>query len=320
MRIKKVVATTMAAALAVAAVPSTTVLATAADPIEWGNDGGTQTVTGDGTVTQATIEVALPGEVNFVIDPYMIDSGDKQIVAGDYNVINLGDVDVKVAVKPSLNLGTNVAVQSLGTAITEADASGDATKIANSYPDIAGTNKKVGIIMTFADAQSTVLKDTNGDGVYEFTYTADVKNVGRAIDTYNTTAEKWTYGAAATGTNAQTVYKDAVLAATPATGTAGVAGTFYLESLKSNDALTEDGALDITKAAAAKSVGSFTFGGAVAAHSNLQDGDVQVQVVYELNVQTANDRAKRDSTSANTAGAKSTVKQSMLVDTGNILN
>ena len=163
MKIKRMLATTMAAAMML----STTMQASASEAIEWNNDNGESVVTGEGIVVQPILEVALPGDLAFTLDPLYIENK-QQVGGGDYNVINYGNVDVKVTVNPSVvkNDGV-VSVVSTAPALTT-----DKLR----YKDLTPVSGKKAVYLTAipADKASTIV-DANEDDVYEFAYTTGTR-------------------------------------------------------------------------------------------------------------------------------------------------
>lgn len=119
---KRVISTLAAAALAAGS--SMTAFAAAATPVpEWGTNGGQSTVTGDSYAVQPVIEVELPAELTFGVNPMKLDAdgdatttGDNtQILSTDYMIINYSNVPVEIKTE------TKVAVNSVDEA-TGADA------------------------------------------------------------------------------------------------------------------------------------------------------------------------------------------------------
>ena len=110
--------------VATAAAMLTTVFATtafAADPIEWNNQGGSSTVEGTTYPVEPTIEVAIPGDLTFGINPLNInvsetDTPDKrQIVATDYAIINYSNVQVVIDTATTATAGSGVTLLSTAT-------------------------------------------------------------------------------------------------------------------------------------------------------------------------------------------------------------
>lgn len=259
---------------------------------DWNTDGGQGTVEGEGTVITPVIEIGLPGDMSFQIDPFMVDSGDKQIVAGDYNIVNYGNVAVGVDVYPTIikDANSNLDVATAATLVT-----GDTTK----YADLTPVASKKAVFLTAIAAdkvtEGTAVNtlDTDEDGIYEFAYTAGTGHVGRAKTATTKAADPvTTFGAATAGaaTGSQIILKGAaaVNAETAGAVTAAATGdklSFVVKEAKLN---ADTGAYEPNL----DSIASFTFGGAVDAHAEFEDGDVAVQTIFQMKLLTKNDKAK----------------------------
>lgn len=285
MKIKRMLATTMAATMMLS------VTAQAAEAIEWNNDNGESVVVGESTVVQPVLEVALPGDLAFTLDPLYIE-GDKQVVGGDYNVINYGNVDVKVTVNPSVIENEVLSVVDSTPALTT-----DTKK----YADLASVSDKKAVYLTAIPAdKATDILDANEDGVYEFAYTANTGDVGRAASAG--TGEEFKIGAATAG--AATGFQ--VILAAEAADTKGTVD-FAFDLKKYTEA--ENGILDSANVA---SISSFTIGGAVDPTVTYEDGDVNIQAVYTMEVLTA-DEKKTIEDKGNASGGVSDNKHQMIV-------
>lgn len=259
---------------------------------DWNTDGGQGTVEGEGTVITPVIEIGLPGDMSFQIDPFMVDSGDKQIVAGDYNIVNYGNVAVGVDVYPTIIAGTNsnLEVETAATLVT-----GDTTKTKYADFKAKADNKKAVFLTAIAadkEPAGTAVNtlDTDEDGIYEFAYTAGDGHVGRAKT--KTATGVTTFGAATAGatTGSNIILKgaEAVNAETAGAVTAAAKGdklSFVVKEAKLN---ADTGAYEPNL----DSIASFTFGGAVDAHAEFEDGDVAVQTIFQMKLLTKNDKAK----------------------------
>lgn len=256
---------------------------------DWNTDGGQGTVEGEGTVITPVIEIGLPGDMSFQIDPFMVDSGDKQIVAGDYNIVNYGNVAVGVDVYPTIIKGAD---SNLDVATTATLVTGDTTK----YADLKPVASKKAVFLTaiaadkVTDGTAVNTLDTDEDGIYEFAYTAGTGHVGRAKTATSTGVT--TFGAATAGaaTGSQLVLKgaEAVNAETAGAVTNAAQGdklSFVVKEAKLN---ADTGAYEPNL----DSIASFTFGGAVDAHAEFEDGDVAVQTIFQMKLLTKNDKAK----------------------------
>lgn len=286
MKIKRMLATTMAATMMLS------VTAQAAEAIEWNNDNGESVVVGESTVVQPVLEVALPGDLAFTLDPLYIE-GDKQVVGGDYNVINYGNVEVKVTVNPSVI--TNEVLSIVGT--TPALATDNDKKYKDLTP--AESGKKAVYLTAIPADKATDIVDANEDGVYEFAYTANTGDVGRAASAG--TGEEFKIGAATAGTDTglQVILN---AAAADAKGSANFA--FDLKAFNSEK--------EILGSDNAASISSFTIGGAVDPTVTYEDGDVNIQAVYTMEVLTA-DEKKTIEDKGNASGGVSDNKHQMIV-------
>ncbi len=113
------------AALSTAAI-TTSLLATtafAATPaIEWNNNGGTATGEGSGEVRLPVIEVEVPLELPFAVNPYKLNLSEEdgtsitdQIWSDNYMIINYSEVPVAVKTASKATPGTDVTLE---TAVT----------------------------------------------------------------------------------------------------------------------------------------------------------------------------------------------------------
>lgn len=82
---------------------------------EWNTNGGTTTVEGSGYVVEPTIEVELPGSLEFGINPLMLDVSEDpskpnkaQIVTGDYLITNYSNIPVAVSAVTTVTAGSDV--------------------------------------------------------------------------------------------------------------------------------------------------------------------------------------------------------------------
>lgn len=238
---------------------------------EWNSDTGVDIRVADTSVRQPVMEVQLPGDLAFQVDPLLIEN-DAQITGGDYNVVNLGDTAVLVNVQPQINLGDGSEIEVKDTATLDAKT--------NTYTDLTSTDGKKAVYMiAIAADPETTLKDGNKDGVYEFTYKADATNIGMTENTVTEAASTVTY-AKGDATDAPVVLGSAA--------SADKSFSFELEAATyTDDALTSAG-----------SVSSFTLVGAVDPHKTYAEGEVAVKATYKMTLQTKNElaTAKKDKT------------------------
>lgn len=277
-KMKRFLATTLAAAM---------MLSSTVSAAEWNTEGGSATIIGDSTVTQPVIEVALPGDLAFMIDPYLIDFEEQQIVGGDYNVINYSNVNVEVKVSPSIveleDVDENDAPVSISVLDVVTTTPGVLDETPTVYKDLAAsaTDGKKAVYLTAIPADATTdLVDSDYDGIYEFAYTAAVNDVGRAANEYipetEDTPDAYIYGVATAGDADAGMSVPLTLQKLEATDD-DVSFTFVL----GKEAGIVDEETDIYTPAA-NSVASFTVGGAVDPKAYLTDGEVVIQAVYSL--------------------------------------
>lgn len=167
----------------------------------WNTDGGSLTVEGASTTVEATLEVELPTDLSFGINPLKLDVSEdsskpnkKQIVGADYLITNYSNVDVlvkastKVTAESTVDLKTAGAyddksfelsptkdkkavllIQALATAITVGtDESvtttyGDFTASAAASNDATSVNGKAGAILGAGDTD-ILFKLAKNDG------------------------------------------------------------------------------------------------------------------------------------------------------------
>lgn len=260
MKNKKIMAFIMSTVLTVSM--ATCAFAADADA-EWNSDTGVDIRVANTSVRQPVMEVQLPGDLAFQVDPLLIEKG-AQITGGDYNVVNLGDTAVLVNVQPQINLGDGSEIEVKDTATLDAKT--------NNYTDLTSTTGKKAVYMTaIAADKADALTDGNKDGVYEFTYKANATNIGMTENTVTEAASTVTY-AKGDATDAPVVLGSAA--------SADKAFNFELEAATYNT----DGALT-----SADSVSSFTLVGAVDPHKTYAEGEVAVKATYKMTLQTKNE-------------------------------
>ena len=110
---KKILSMAMTTALLVTMFSGTAMASEATTPA-WGENGGSSTVEGNSYTVNPIIEVELPGDLSFGINPLYLDADenaetdDTQIVTADYLITNYSNVDVLITAKTTVTLGTNV--------------------------------------------------------------------------------------------------------------------------------------------------------------------------------------------------------------------
>lgn len=195
---RRLMATAMTAALITSMFATT---AFADETKAWNTDGGSLTVEGASTTVEATLEVELPTDLSFGINPLKLDVSEdsskpnkKQIVGADYLIANYSNVDVlvkastKVTAESTVDLKTAGAyddksfelsptkdkkavllIQALATAITVGtDESvtttyGDFTASAAASNDATSVNGKAGAILGAGDTD-ILFKLAKNDG------------------------------------------------------------------------------------------------------------------------------------------------------------
>lgn len=111
--VKKNLFKTLAAVSAMSVLMTSTVFAA-----EWNENGGSQTVTGTNYPIEAVIEVELPGDLSFGINPLKIDAdgdtettGDNtQIISEQYLITNYSQVPVAVTAATKLTVADGVEI------------------------------------------------------------------------------------------------------------------------------------------------------------------------------------------------------------------
>ena len=242
---------------------------------EWNIHGGQQTVEGDIWVRQPVIEVELPGNLDFGINPFQlaVNAGGEdtvpvtdQIISGEYYVTNYSNVAVAVTAatfvsaaneKIELVAKDDVVWDTNTNEIRSSAAAGRrAVWLVQLYPvDIAVSDTGCSMTVTGITAGTTTGIDVEGDTLTR-------------------------------GTGAEDVEKKPV---------------FVLAAW--------DGSSNAAKKA---SVAGFQFGGAVEPNADFEDGDIMVTTVFELKTLTVNQmngNYEEYKTADNISGFCSTIKQ-----------
>ena len=168
--VKKIVRTGLAL-LTVSSMFAMTAFAAEGDEV-WNVNKGKSTVEGDAWTVDPIIEVELPGDLAFGINPLSLDAdedgtADEQIVSGDYLITNNSNVPVLVGTKTTLIGGDNVAI--LADAEYD-DQSGDLKAVDG--------KKAIWMVQLFPTAPATISEEGNTLNVTDLTATdanADVK-------------------------------------------------------------------------------------------------------------------------------------------------
>lgn len=245
--------TTLTAVLAMASMFACSVSASS-DPIPWNTDGGSETIEGSNEMVSPVLEVELPGDLMFGINPLRLSTEDRtqpgvenatvssQIVTADYTVINRSNVGVIVSANTSVKAEDNSNVELLDS------------------------------------SEAFTAKDAN---TKELTSTAGKKAIWLA-QLYPT---KVTVGAEEKVTLS---VGDADLAKASAAPTIAALGADL------DDSKTESAPANVSFRLAARSgetitsanASGFRFGGAVDPNAAFEDGNVQVKAVYTLKAVT----------------------------------
>lgn len=291
-RASKILATALAAALMMTAAP----VGATGYPNDNGFEGtATQTITGQ--VDETVVEVTLPGDVTFTVNPGLKSLNSDMsarpsvaILGEDYNIINTGRTPVKVVVKPyivqksGMNIATNwPAVNGSGTAYKTDLALTSGTDNKDAYIKIAAI---------LADSlTSGSIADT--DGVYRFSYAGCSSGTNSTMTVLGRNKFEYTDEGELTSGSFTTLNSGSKLNS----GTYGVitltsGAPDTVKSLKSgaqvftlklnpNTHEGDDGAIS------SDSVSSFTLVGLTNTHSNYDKYDndnVQVGVVYDVSI------------------------------------
>lgn len=194
MKLKKVVKTATATAVL------TSMLAMpvfAAEETPWNVDGASATVEGDAYVVEPTIEVELPGDLAFGVNPLMLNVAEEegktdksQIVSGNYLVTNFSNIPVAVAAVTTVTAGTDVELldttamknTAWNTTNNELNAVADkkAVWLVQLYPK--SVDKDTGVLtVTPITPGTTTAADVIGDTL---TATAPTTTVNFVLDAY----------------------------------------------------------------------------------------------------------------------------------------
>lgn len=163
--VKKIMRTGLAALTVVS------MFATTAMAADWNENGGTSEVVGDAEIINPTIEVELPGDLAFGINPLGLDTdedgtGEPQIITSDYIITNYSNIPVLVKASTKLTAATSSNVQILTDADYEdngdlkATADKKAIWLAQLYPTSAATTTADGAKLNVTDITA---KQTQAD-------------------------------------------------------------------------------------------------------------------------------------------------------------
>lgn len=245
---KKVISTLMAATI-VAGSSMTAFAASATTAPAWGENGGQSEVTGDSWTVQPVIEVELPAELTFGVNPMMLDAdgdatttGDNtQILSTDYLIVNYSNVPVEIKTETKVTVNSIDGVTADPIKFVPAPVAANWDAATKELKNAAG-QRDVLLIQQLPTAAATI----GTDGAITMVYT------------------KPTWG---TDTPAAANISGHMLDTT--------ANEIYF-LLTAND-----GELDPAN------VSGFTFSGAVNPNTQFYDGEITVSTVFTCNIITA---------------------------------
>lgn len=279
--------------------------------------------------------LVLPGDLAFTIDPARQKST-LQVTGGDYNIKNLGRAATEVEVFPSVAAGGDQTWNQWGYSLVTGGnpslvtgsvwnkANGYTAVSASAYADNLITTKK-GLYLTVIPADGGITAtgdalthDINGDGTFEFDYTAQANQVGvsklatrqafdveKDLGTVEGENGDFVYlrepfkGASTVSGRSVVVQKVMSAAALTEAGETGdfnykdfVTGEslkFFLPSAASGSAIKTDelGLIGYTNA-----ITSFTVAGAVNPDSVYEPGSIIFQTVYKITSATPDKQNK----------------------------
>lgn len=267
MKCRKAIATVAA----VATMTSMLGMTAFASETVWNVDGAKSTVEGDTWVQLPTIEVELPGDLSFGINPLKLNVSEtetadtRQIVSGEYYVTNYSDIPVAVKASTFLTVATDVEVY------------GKDDMVAAKW-DTA--NGKTGELVSSTGKRAIWL-------VQLYPTAITMKEGAPSMDVTAVT-QGTTVGADVLG--------DTLVAGTDESAVAK-APIFVLDAYKEADAV--------------KSIAGFKFDGAVDPNGAFVDSDVKVKTVFELKTLTTDKKGDYEAYKAgnNVGGYYTTIMQ-----------
>lgn len=162
---KKVLASATLVAVMTSMLGMTAFASAPATP-EWDTNGGKATVEGDGVAVEPIIQVELPGDLSFGINPLRLDAdedgtADQQIVKVDYTITNYSNVDVLVTAETKATVGDKVELVDVTVAADSYD-----TNSKELVPSTTAGNKAMWLVQLLPTAATTI---TDGVGVLGLT-------------------------------------------------------------------------------------------------------------------------------------------------------
>ena len=167
---RKKLAAFLATALMVVSLPATFLAG------EWNTNGGTGEAEGSNWSVDPVIEVELPGDLAFGINPLYLDAnedgvaGDAQIVTGQYIIKNFSNIDVLVTADTSVRAGDEVTGINFLTTNTTDSVTGEL--VSNASPAV----RNVYLVQMLPKAPATVSGEEVILNVNEFTLASGSKD------------------------------------------------------------------------------------------------------------------------------------------------
>lgn len=199
----------------------------AEDALPWNTNGGSTEVTGDAQPVEPTIEVELPGDLAFGINPLKLAVGEgddavtDQIVSGQYVITNYSNVPVLIKTETTLTGGDKVDIL--------ADAAYESNK------DLKATDDKKSIWMVQLNPTAAAAADAEGN------VTLTVEPLKFDGTDKNTTIK----GKALGTTAAETLFKLEAADAEGAFKAASVSGFKFSGAVDPNSTFTEEDQIQV---------------------------------------------------------------------------
>lgn len=254
-----------------AAMLSSSMTAFASEPIDWNNNGGTASVEGSNGVVEAYLEVELPGDLAFAINPMRLDAdGDTttttddntQIVAPQFMIRNHSNVDVLITTSTKAEGNTADSNLEFMDKIEASDYDGKSYELVS-----AASKRAIALAMELPTGAAT---ENNGEVALKFTKI------------------KWDESGKG-ASNGATLAAQYLLTGTPTE-------VLFLLQATGGDTFVPG------------SVSGFTFSGAVDPSKNYSADDVKVTTVFTMNTMTdAQAKAYTPSASGAYTGLDTTV-------------
>lgn len=284
MKMKKMLAIVMATALAVTMIP-VAAFASSSDPIDWNNNNGTDQREGAGTVRHPIIEVTLPGDLAFEVDPLKLNSK-AQIVGGDYAVINHSEMPIEVDVTPFI-VAEDGSLLEEGTLTSSSPGYVSDNAIYGYKPlTSAAGKKKVAMYSIVADkATGDIAYDNEG---YRFTYngTDDVIGQGSKLSFQQDGSIDYSSVSANTAGSSEGIKQLKLHKVTDNVSDSTfsfILGRDEYDESENSKALEQNGTI---KAAYNNIASSFTVVGAVDPTASFGDGEIAIAANFKMTILT----------------------------------